>query len=204
MAAAGTLTFTFVAVGAVNSGTSPTVVIPAGIQSDYLLVLCVSSGGNTTTPSGWTLVAASGSGQTRIATFFKISNGSEINFTLGNSSARTQCGVILYKPSAGDIVSYVSVTTNTGSSTTASTTTQSVPAVPALIVSHFIKQPSNTNIGTVAGTNQRLLGTADNNLTNLRVVDEFPLSTGTSTSRAEAASYLGTFITNAAVFKVTS
>lgn len=191
----------FLAVGAVNSGASPTVDIPTGIATGDLLVLCVASGGDTTTPSGWTLIAASGSGTTRIATFYRISDGSETDFTLGNTQSRTQCGVIAYRPTGGS-ASYVSNAANTGLSTTAATATQSITAVPAVIVSHFIKDPNATDIGTVSGTNQRLLGDSNGTYTNLRVVDEFPSTTGTSTSRSEAASYSATWRTNAALFIV--
>ncbi|MDP2141261.1 MAG: hypothetical protein Q8L20_10665 [Gammaproteobacteria bacterium] len=193
----------FRAASSMFSGSSPTVTFPSGFAAGDLLVLCVCSGGDTTTPSGWTLPSGAnrGSGTTRITTFFKIATGSETSFTLGNSQSRTSGGMIAYKPTGGS-VSFVSLATNDGSGTTASTGTQSIADLPALIVSHFCKAPNNDDIGTVSSTNQRLLGNSDNNLTNIRVVDEFPVAAGTSTSRAEAASYSNTWLTNALLFKV--
>lgn len=192
----------FVAAGAVTGGASPTVDIPtADLQANDLLVLTVGSGGGTTTPSGWTLPTGAnrGTGSTRITTFYKISDGSEIDFVLGNTNARTQCGVVQYRATGG-VPSFVTLAANDGSSTTATTGTQSITTLPALIVSHFCKNPNTDDIGTVANTNQRLLGVSDGNLTNLRVVDEFPAATGTSTARSEAASYDQTWLTNALLF----
>ena len=172
----------FWAAGAFGTGISPTVTIPNGIKANDLLVLCVSSGGDTTTPSGWTLVGASGSGAARIATFYKVASGSETNFTLGNAQNRTQCVCLAYRPSNG-AVTYGANTSNTGTTGTASTTVQNIAKVPALIISHFIATPNTTNIGTVSGTTSRALGTADGTLTNIRVVDETQYKTGNSTSR---------------------
>jgi len=194
----------FVDVGSVTSGASPTVDIPTSdLQSGDLLVLVVCSGGDTTTPSGWTLPtgANSGTGTTRITTFYKISNGSETDFTLGNSQSRTQCGVLHYRP-AGGAVTFGGLATNSGTGTVASTSTQSITDTPALIISHFCKDPDASDIGTVSGTNQRLLGTSDGTLTNLRTVDEFVYVAGTSTSRSETASYTGDWRTNALYFYV--
>jgi len=195
----------FIDVGTVTTGASPTVDIPtAALVANDLLVLTVCSGGDTTTPSGWTLPTSAnrGGGTTRITTFYKIASGSETDFVLGNSNSRTQCGVAHYRASGG-IPSFVSMATNDGSGTVAVTGTQSVSALPALIISHFCKEPSSTNIGAVSGTNQRLLGTANGTLTNMRVVDEFPAGTGTSTARSEAASANLVWLTNALLFGVT-
>ncbi|MDX1489740.1 MAG: hypothetical protein R3332_00485 [Pseudohongiellaceae bacterium] len=194
------VSISFVAAGSVASGSSPTVDIPtADLQSGDLLVLTVCSGGDTTTPSGWTLAASSGSGQTRIATYYKISDGTETDFTLGNSQSRTQCGVVQYRATGGSF-SYDGVATNSGLSTIASTSAQTISTVPGLILSHFCKAPNADDIGTVSGTNQRLLGDSDGSYTNLRVVDEFPESTGSSTVRFEAPSYNNDWITNALLF----
>jgi len=197
------LSIDFVSVGNMSSGSLPTVDIPTtDLQAGDLLVLCVCSGGDTTTPSGWTLAASfTQGGQTRIATFYKISDGSETDFTLGNSQDRTQCGVIQYRPLSGSIT-YSNTSTNNSNGTNASTTSQTINTVPALIVSHFCKAPNNSNIGTVSGTNQRLLGTADGSLTNFRVVDEFVDTTGSSTVRSESGLYSADWCTNALSFYV--
>ena len=196
---------TFVGAGTVSFGASPTVVIPSGVQAGDLLVLCVGSSGDTRTPSGWTLptgAAHYNSAQARITTFYKVAGASESNFTLGNSNSRTQCGVIAYRPTGG-AATYVSLAANSGSGATAATNTVSVSALPALIVSQFVKNDSSTQIGAVADTNQRLLGTANGFYTNLRVVDEFPTATGASTARAETPSAKNIWETNALLFGVT-
>lgn len=195
---------TFVGAGTVNSGARPTVVIPSGVQAGDLLVLCVGSGGNTMTPSGWTLptgAARYNASLARITTFYKVAGASESNFTLENSNSRTQCGVIAYRPTGG-AATYVSLAANSGDGTVAATNTVSVSALPALIVSQFVKEPSTTPIGAVANTNQRLLG-AGEIPTPLRVVDEFPTATGASTARAETPSADKFWETNALLFGVT-
>lgn len=193
----------FVSVGNMSSGSSPTVDIPTtDLQAGDLLVLCVCSGGDTTTPSGWTLAASfTQSGSVRIATFYKISDGLETDFTLGNSQSRTQCGVIQYR-SFGGSITYGNTATNNGIGTNASTTSQTINTVPALIVSHFCKAADINDIGTVSGTNQRLLGTSDGTLTNIRVVDEFVDTTGSSTVRSESGLYSADWCTNALYFYV--
>lgn len=192
----------FVSSGAVTTGASPTVTIPSGVQVGDLLVLCVCSGGATTTPTGWVLVGVSGSGSVRIATYYKIASGSESNFTLGNTSNRTQCGVVCYRATGGNGIYFLGSASNSGNSTTASTISQSVNAVPALVVSHFCKAPSLTQIGSVSGTTSRLAGTADGNLTNLYVGDEFLSATGTTTARTESASANLNWETSALYFSV--
>jgi hypothetical protein len=192
----------FVDVGAVNSGSSPTVDIPtADLQAGDLLVLCVASGGDTTIPSGWSRpfgVNQPGGSSTRTDLFYKISDGAETDFTLGNGQSRTQCGVIHYRPIGGDVV-FGAVVVDEGSSITAATVSQPISTLPALIVSHFVKASNTTDIGTVSGTNQRLLGNSNGTYTNLRVVDEFPSATGASTVRSET-SYNDKWFTTAAAF----
>jgi len=201
-----TKALTFVAAGTVKSGASPTVAIPSGVQAGDLLVLCVSSGGGTTTPSGWTLPTGAnhGGGDARVTAFYKVAGTSESNFTLGNTQSRTQCGVIAYRPTGGT-ASYVTLAAKSGTSQVLSTNTVVVATLPALIISQFVKEGSSTQIGTVADTNQRLLGLAsDSTYTLLRVVDEFPVTTGTSTARSTAASFKsGDWETNALLFGVT-
>jgi hypothetical protein len=190
----------FVATGSMSSGSSPTVDIPTtDLQSGDLLVLCVCTGGDTTTPSGWTLASSfTQSGTTRIATFYKISDGTETDFVLGNSQSRTQCGVIQYRFSGS--ISYSNTATNNGNSLNASTSSQTISTTPALIVSHFCKAPSSNDIGVVSNTNQRLLGTSDGSLTNIRVVDEFVDVPGSSTVRTESGIYTNYWVTNALYF----
>ncbi|MDP1931897.1 MAG: hypothetical protein Q8L60_10610 [Gammaproteobacteria bacterium] len=197
-------TLDFVAAGTMFSGASPTVTFPAGFAAGDLLVLCVCSGGDTTTPSGWTLPTGAnrGSGTTRITTFYKIAAGSETSFTLGNSNSRTSGGMLAYRP-VGGAASFVSMATNDGSGTVAATGSQTVTSLPMLIVSVFCKAPNATNIGEPAlGPNPRLLGTANGTLTNIRVVDDDRLALGASPSRAETASYSDVWLTNALLFTV--
>jgi len=178
---------TFVDAGATSGGANPTVDVPtADLQAGDLLVLCVSVASTApSTPSGWTLVAANEARNiARSYLYTKVAAGTETDFTLSSSRTETQCGVVHYRPVNGTLNTAYAV--NNGSSTTASTTSQTIATLPALVVSHFCARQRSTNIGTVSGTNDRLLGTTSYTL--LRVVDEFPTATGASGVRSATVS----------------
>lgn len=174
---------TFVDVGAVSAGYNPTVDVPtADLRAGDLLVLCVVGGAlGPTTPSGWTLVVAN-TAQTGAKSWLytKVATGAESDFTLSFGRYDVQCGVLHYRPANGTL--NTAFAANYGLSPTASTTSQTIGSVPALIVSFFCARQCSTNIGTVSGTNNRLLGATG--FTLVRVVDEFPTATGSSTVRS--------------------
>lgn len=174
---------TFVDVGAVSAGSNPTVDVPtADLRAGDLLVLCVVGGTlGPTTPSGWTLVVANtAQSAAKSWLYTKVATGAESDFTLSFGRSDVQCGVLHYRPANGTLNTAFAV--NDGLSTTASTTSQTIGSVPALIVSFFCARQRSTNIGTVSGTNNRLLGATG--FTLVRVVDEFPTATGSSTVRS--------------------
>lgn len=177
---------TFVDAGATSGGVNPTVDVPtADLQAGDLLVLCVSVASSApSTPSGWTLVAAN---EARVSAssylYTKVAAGTETDFTLSSSRTDTQCGVVHYRPVNGTLNTAYAV--NNGASDTASTTSQTIATLPALVVSHFCVRQRPINIGTVSDTNDRLLGTTSHTL--LRVVDEFPTATGASGVRSATA-----------------
>lgn len=183
----------FVDAGNVNQGINHTADVPTtDLQAGDLLVLVVSTDVLVEEQPGWTkVIEEAPSAGVKQQVFFKISNGAETDFTLVGSSAKSQSGIIHYRPTGspvfrndGDPDAVAS-----GSSTTATSGTVTISNLPSVLVHHIAKAANVTNIGTVSGTNARLLGTPDGSDVNLRAVDEFPSATGTSTARSEAASY---------------
>jgi len=187
------MAISFISAGTVATDIGSTAVpMPGTYAAGDLLVLCSINTSGPTTPSGWTLLSAEGSGR-YITVFYKFASASESSVTL-NTSAKAV------------VLAYRGVRTSTPTDGT-STFSGNNGAVSSLATNTFSTTLSNDYIVSVFGT-AAVSGTpktftapastttrANSNGTSLAgallVVDELFSSSGTTTSRTATLSAAG-------------
>ena len=91
------MAISFVAAGAVGTGTNPTAAVPAGYQqNDYLLIFLTCGNSIPTTPSGWTQIVGD-STTPRVYIYAKFAGSSESNVTVTVSSTASVAVMVAYR-----------------------------------------------------------------------------------------------------------
>jgi hypothetical protein len=184
----------FVAVGAVATGANPTVAVPAGYAAGDTLIIVTTGTATTTTPSGWTLLSAQGSG-TFSTIFYKTATASESSVALTNAGTSTIAVMIDYRgvSSLQPVASYsTTLTTNTLTTPTANAYVLSVYAAGAPIVAGTWTAPASTTVRVnTPGVRSASAG--------LLIVDELQVAAGISTARTAGLTQVGGAISTVAI-----
>jgi hypothetical protein len=178
------MAISFVAAGAVATGSSPTVPVPAGYQQGDLLVIALAANALPSTPTGWTLIA----NQTTtpaIYVFRKFATGSETSVLVTSSSTATSAVMLAYRGvSATDTVS----TGTTATSTTIATGTLTTSYANEYVVSIYGMTTGAATWTAPASTTSRVNSAGTASVDGLLVVDELQAAAGVSTARTATSS----------------
>jgi len=171
--------WSYIAAGAIQTGASATVPVPAGYAAGDLLVICLSSfSALSSTPTGWTAI----SGGNNAYAFYKFAGASESSVTLAGGSTTSTVVMLCYRGvlSADTSAAYAGTT-----ATTVSTNTQTTTAADDLVISVFGCSATVNNTITAPGsTTSRINQSAFISTNNgLLVVDEDKVTAGTTTAR---------------------
>ena len=180
------MAISFVAAGAVATGTNPSVAIPAGYQEADLLVLTVAVAAAVapTTPSGWTLVGSQTT-TPRIYIYRKFATGSESSVALTCNSTPTAAAMVAYRGvSATDTIS----TFATATATTVATNTLTTTYANEYVVSIYAMTTGADTWTAPASTTSRVNSAGTAALAGLLIVDESQAAAGTSTARTATSS----------------
>ena len=179
--------WSYIGAGAIKTGSSAVVPVPAGYAAGDLLVIC-SNGALPSTPTGWTAIS---SGAYAYA-YYKFAASSESSVTLAGGSAVGVSVMLCYRQilSADTSAPYASYT-----NTTIGTNTQTTTATDDLVISIFGCPSTQSNTITAPGStttriNQSAIISTNN---GLLIVDEDKAASGVTTSR------IATFSTTAAL-----
>lgn len=182
------MAISFVGYGTIGNGSDPTVGVPSGVQSGDLLIIAISSGGATSTPSGWTLAASQISSGPLTYVFYKTAGASESSVTLNNSSAGNATAVMV---AYTNVSAYERAATPKwqGSVTSIATNTLTTTNANDYIISIYSGN-SNTSytVTAPASTTERVNQSGTASYTMLLLVDELQASTGTTTARTATVS----------------
>lgn len=176
----------FVAAGAVATGTNPSVAVPAGYQQADLLVLtvAVAAAVEPTTPTGWTLLGSQTT-TPRIYIYRKFATGSESSVALTCNSTTTAAAMVAYRGvSATDTIS----TFATATSTTVATNTLTTTYANEYVVSIYAMTTGADTWTAPASTTSRVNSAGTAALAGLLIVDESQAAAGTSTARTATSS----------------
>lgn len=182
------MAISFVAAGAVQSGSNPTVPVPSGFQQADLLVLAISCNGVApTTPTGWTAIVSYGINDPRIYIFYKFALGTETNLAVTVSSATASAVMLAYRGvSATDTISTALNTTSTSISTNAATLTTTY--ANEYIISVYASSTTALTWTAPASTTSRVNSPSSASNDGLLIVDELQAAAGVSTSRTATTS----------------
>ena len=174
----------FVAAGAVATGTNPTVAVPAGYATDDFLVLAVAANAAVTTPAGWTLIGSQAT-TPRIYLYRKFATSSEPSVTVTVAST-TAVGVMLaYRGvNTTDTIS----TGRTATSTTIATNTLTTTYANEYVVSAYAMTIGAATWTAPASTTSRVDSAGTAALDGLLIVDELQAAAGVSTARTATSS----------------
>ena len=178
----------FVAAGAVATGTSPNVTVPAGYAEGNLLVI-VSTGSNTpTTPTGWTQRYAQGAGR-NITVLTKYAGSTEATVSGFGTLGIPGKAVMLCYSGAGsyDVVGTVA----TGTSTSAATVSQTTTYNNDFIISIFARTTTASTFTVPASTTSRVNSSSTGTINGLLLVDELQATAGASAVRTSTLSVSG-------------
>jgi mucin-19 len=180
----------FVAAGAVATGSNPTVAYPAGdIQGDLLVLVTTGTATPLVTPTGWTQRYAQGAN--RFITVFTryVGNNSEpnsVNLSLAGTSSKA---VMLCYRGAGsyDVVGTVA----TGTSTSAATVSQTTTYNNDYVLSIFARTIGASTFTVPASTTSRVNSSSTASINGLLLVDELQAAAGASAVRTSTLSASG-------------
>jgi hypothetical protein len=173
----------FVAAGTVAQSSNPTVAVPAGYAAGDTLIIVTVSTVTTTTPTGWTLLSAQGSGNF-ITIFYKTATASESSVTLTNASVAT--AVMIAYRGVGSLTPVATYSTAT-SSTAITTNTLTTPLANSYVLSIYACSSSAAAITWTApaSTTAEVISNPPRGtgISGLLIVDESQATAGTSTAR---------------------
>jgi hypothetical protein len=178
------MAISFVAAGAVATGTNPTVAVPTGYATDDFLVLAVAANAAVTTPAGWTLIGSQIT-TPRIYLYRKFATSSESSVTVTVAST-TAVGVMLaYRGvNTTDTIS----TGRTATSTTIATNTLTTTYANEYVVSAYAMTIGAATWTAPASTTSRVDSASTAALDGLLIVDELQAAAGVSTARTATSS----------------
>ena len=178
----------FVAASAVVTGASPTVAIPAGYaEGNLLIIVAVGASGTPATPTGWTQRYAQGTGRfLTILTKYAASSEASVSLT-GMGSGATSVMVCYSGVANYDALSTIA----TGTSTTATTGTQTTTYDNDYVISTFARATGASTFTTPTGTTSRVNSAATAGSSGLLIADELQASAGTTTARSTTLSASG-------------
>jgi hypothetical protein len=167
-------------VGATTAqGSNPQATVPAGTVQGDLMIL-VTTGGNTSSPAGWTQLAAQGSNQF-ITILYRFATSSESTVNTGVTATNSRASMLSYR-GAGAINSTAGFSNGTGTSTLNSTLTTTY--ANDFILNIYANQSGAARTwGVPAGTTSRANNSASTTLNGLLIVDESQASIGSNTLR---------------------
>ena len=171
--------WSYIGAGAIQTGSSAVVPVPAGYAAGDLLVIGLSSStALTSTPPGWTAI----SGGSSAYAYYKFAASSESSVTLAGGSGVGLSVMLCYRGilSADTSAAYAGVT-----STTVSTNTQTTTATDDLVISIFGCDSTSGNTITAPGsTTTRINQSAAYSISSgLLIVDEDKAASGATTAR---------------------
>ncbi len=186
------MAISFVAAGAVATGSNPTVALPAGYAQSDLLVIVATVANTVTTPAGWTLISSRASA---LYLFYKFADDLESNVTLTSAAAATKAVMVAYRGvSALDTIS----ATNGATSTTIATGSLATTYANEFVVSVYGMALGVATWTAPASTTTRVDSAGTATLTGLLLVDELKATAGTASARVATSSvskalYVGSF-----------
>jgi hypothetical protein len=177
------MAWTFVAVGTGVTGANAVVPLPTGWALGDLLVIQVGNG-TISTPSGWTVAAASAG---NVYVFYKIAGASESSVTLSGGSSTTSGAMLAWRGIAG--LDVVAANVQTGSSTAPATNSITTTAVNDLVISFYGSASSPAATWTAPGstTTRRNLASTGT-VSGALIVDENQINAGATTARTATLS----------------
>lgn len=180
------MAISFIAAGTANTGSNPTVPLPANIVDDDFLVIITTSSATTSTPTGWTQIAAQGAGQF-ITAFYKHYNSvTDSAVALTNAGSSTRAVMVAYRGvGLHDVVGSFS----TSSTTTIATNTQTTLLADDKVISIYASSNIGTRTWTAPGsTVTRFNAGSTSGVRGLLIVDEDKATAGVTTSRTATIS----------------
>ena len=170
------MAISYVASGAVQQGSNPTIPVPTGYQQGDFLVIFVSTAAIPTTPSGWTVLTSN----TGIVIYYKFATGSESSVALTASGAATCSVMSAYRGvSALDTISALA----SSSTTIISTNTLTATYANEYVVSMYTCASGVSSWTAPTFTTTRINSNGTASFRSLLIVDELQTASGTSTSR---------------------
>lgn len=180
------MAISFVAAGAVATGTNPVVTVPAGYQQADLLVLTVSVAAAVapTTPGGWTLLGSTTT-TPRIYIYRKFAGGTESSVTVTVASTTTTAVMCAYRGvSATDTISTFAAAT----STTIATNTLTTTYANEYVISIYAMTTGADTWTAPGSTTTRVNSAGTAAVAGVLIVDELQAAAGLSTARTATSS----------------
>jgi hypothetical protein len=175
------MAISFVAAGAVVTGTSLSVPVPAGYVKDDLLLIVLSDRAVIAAPAGWTTALST----TSILVFYKFASSVETAATLSGTVTLSKAVMLAYR-GVGAIEIVPTITTGTG--TTATTPTLTTTYANDFVLSIFGCASSVTSFSNPSGTTTRINSAATAAVRGLLIADELKATAGVSTARSSTLS----------------
>lgn len=170
-----------------STGANPSVTYPASIVNDDFLIIVTAGSATTTTPTGWTQIAAQGAGQF-ITAFYKFynSNTDTSPIALTNAGTSTVATMLAYRGvGLHDVVGSFSTTTGTSLATSSQTTLLNNDRV----ISIFANVNGGARTWTAPGSTTTLVNSATTSaVCGLLVVDEAKATAGATSTRTATIS----------------
>ena len=172
------MAISYIGAGAVQTGTNPTVPVPAGYAAGDFLIIFATSGTSASVPSGWTNIQSVTS---QVLCCYKVATASEssVAMTIGGTSSDA---VMLCYRGVGSLDT-VSTVSNTPSGTSVATNTLTTTATNDYVVSYFTASATASTWTAPGSTTTRINQSSTLSLRGMLIVDELQVSAGTSTSR---------------------
>ena len=182
------MAISFVAAGAVQTGSNPTIPVPTGYAAGDLLIIFVAVNTAPTTPSGWTVIQnATGS----VTCYYKFAGASESSVSLTFTGTAAQSVMVAYRGvSAYDSQSTVVAL---GTVTSVATTSLTTTAANDFVISFYDSTGSTGGTwGVPSGTTSRVLTNPTATIRGILIVDELQAAAGSSATRTATCSASGT------------
>jgi hypothetical protein len=174
------MAISFVAAGAVSTGISPTVAVPAGYAQGDLLIIVITTSAFPTTPTGWSAAPVVNNTLPRIYTYIKFATSSESSVVISGASASAAVMLAYRGVAKTNALSVL----NTSTATSIATNTLTTTFANEYILSLYAESSASSGTWTApASTTSRVSSSSNASTYGLLVVDELQATAGVSTAR---------------------
>jgi hypothetical protein len=191
------MAISFVGAGAVATGANPTVDVPSGIAVGDFLLIFITSGSTTTTPTNWVSIATPNN---FLVCLGKIATASESSVTLANSNSTNQAVMVAYRGVGFRDVSQF--TANSATSTSPATSSITTSFANDYVISFYSSAQTTPAAWTApASTTSRVNASNTVSFRGMLIVDELQAVAGATTARTATLSLSTNWYGMAIAFK---